>query len=819
MNKLKLLVLIILAQFLNSNVFGQIELDYANAKTYKIAEISITGVRYLNHQALVQLSGLQVGDEIKIPGEEITKSMRKLWKQGLFSDVKISYTKIVGDSIYLDIYLQERPRLSKVEYSGLSKSLIKDFQEKIDLKRGSQVTDYVINKVKTTIKNHFVSKGFFYTKVTTVIKDDSTLQNAVILYVNVEKSKKVRIKKIKFVGNTVFEEKKLKKFLKNTKERRWYGLFKPSKYIPEKYKDNKIQLVSKLYGKGYRDAKIISDTLINNDDNTISLTLNIEEGRKFYFRNITWVGNKKFSSEQLTKVLKIKKGDIYDQSVLDKRLNIDEDAVGNLYMNDGYLFFSISPVEIQIVNDSIDLEMRLYEGPQARIKNVIITGNTRTNDHVIRREIRTFPGELFSREDVIRTIRELAQLGHFDPEQIIPTPRPNPEDGTVDLEYSLVEKANDQIELSGGWGAGMIVGTLGLRFNNFSTKNFFEKKAWQPLPTGDGQQLSIRAQTNGVRYQSYSATFVEPWLGGRKPNSLSISVNHTIQSASSYDYYANTLDRYMKVTGGSVGFGRRLKWPDDYFTLYNEVSFRHYTFVDYEIFENLANGIAKQLAFNTVFSRSSIDNPLYGRTGSSFSLGLEFTLPISLWNNKDYSTMTTADKYEWLEYHKWTFKASWFTQLIGKLVLNTKAEYGFVGYYNEKIGQAPTEGYEIGGDGMGYYVYGKTIIGLRGYENGSVTPTEGGNLYNKFSAELRYLITHSQSATIYALSFVEAGNAFDKFSNYNPFKLYRSSGVGVRVFLPMLGLIGIDWAYGFDEIPGRPDNNGGRFHFILGQQF
>jgi len=816
MNKLKLLVLIILSQIIIIDTIAQ-EIDYSNPKKYKIAGITVTGVRYLNHDALIQLSGLQIGDEIKVPGEEITKSMKKLWKQGLFSDVQISYTKIVGDSIYLDIALKERPRLSRVEYTGLSKSQIKDFQEKLKLKRGGQVTDYVLNKIKTTIKEHFLEKGFYNTKVTTIVKNDSTLQNAVVVYVSVDKKKKVRIEKIEFIGNKIFKEKKLKRFLKNTKEKRWYGLFKPSKYVPQKYKDNKQQLIAKLNGKGYRDAKITSDSLIQNEDNTISLKINIVEGRKFYFRNITWVGNKKYTSEQLTKVLRIKEGDIYDQSVLDKRLTIDEDAVGNLYMNDGYLFFNITPVEIQVVNDSIDLEMRIYEGLQARIKNVTITGNTSTNDHVVRRELRTYPGELFSRADIMRSIRELAQLGHFDPEQILPTPHPNQEDGTVDLEYSLVEKSNDQVELSGGWGAGMIVGTLGLRFSNFSTKNFFEKEAWQPLPTGDGQQLSIRAQTNGVQYQSYSMSFVEPWLGGRKKNSLSLSVNHTVQSASFS--YTNKLERYMKVTGASVGFGRMLKWPDDYFSLYNEFSFRHYTFKDYQLFQGIGNGVAKQLAFNNVFARSSVDNPLFSRRGSSFSLGLEFTLPFSLWSGKDYSSLTTEDKYEWLEYHKWTFKASWFTQILDKLVINTKAEYGFVGYYNEDIGPAPTEGYELGGDGMGYYVYGKSIVGLRGYENGSLTPNEGANLYSKYNVELRYLITSGQAATIYALIFTEAGNAYNNFSSFKPFKLYRSSGVGVRVFLPMLGLIGIDWAYGFDKIPGSKEPSGGQFHFVLGQQF
>jgi outer membrane protein insertion porin family len=617
--------------------------------------------------------------------------------------------------------------------------------------------------------------------------------------------------------------------MKETKQKRWYGLFKPSKYIPEKYEEDKKLLISKLNEKGYRDAKILSDTLIANEDGTLKLIIKLDEGDQYFFRNIKWVGNKKFSSEQLSRVLRIKKGDIYDQSLLDKRLMSDDDAVSNLYMDDGYLFFNVTPVEVRVENDSIDLEMRIFEGPQATVKDVIITGNTRTNDHVIRREIRTLPGELFSKSDIIRTVRELAQLGHFDPEQIVPTPKPNPADGTVDLEYSLVEKANDQIELSGGWGAGMIIGTLGLSFNNFSTRNIFDKKAWQPLPTGDGQKLSIRAQTNGKYYQNYSLSFVEPWLGGRKPNSMSFSVSHTIQSRGAYNPYSTGYNYYptttaesnsrMQITSVSLGFGRRLKWPDDYFSLYNELSYRHYDLNEYALFPGLATGKANQLAFNNVISRNSVDNPLYSRRGSSFSLGLEFTLPVSLWDGRDYANMEGEEKYKWLEYYKWTFKAEWFTQLVGDLVFHAKADYGFIGYYNSDIGPAPTEGYEFGGDGMGYYVYGKTIVGLRGYDNGTLTPPGGGYIYNKYTFELRYPVALTQAATIYGLSFFESGASWKDFSEYNPFGMYRSAGVGVRIFLPMLGLIGIDWAYGFDNLPGQIDPSGSRFHFILGQQF
>lgn len=822
-------ILIFLFAFTGMNsAFAQVKFDYANPKEYVIGDISITGVRYLNHNALVQISGLKKGQKIQIPGEPITNSLRKLWKQGLFSDVKISYSKIVGDTIYLNIYLQEQPRLSQLIISGIQNTRVKDLEEKLDLKRGGQVTENVINRSKNIIRNYFIDKGFYNVSIDVVQKNDTNYQNTVILKFNVDKKEKVKISEIDFEGNSVFLDEKLKKYLKETKQKRWYGLFKPSKYVPEKYEEDKKTLISKLNEKGYRDAKILGDTIIANDDGTLKLIIKIDEGNQYFFRNINWVGNKKFSSAQLSRVLRIKKGDIYDQSLLDKRLMSDDDAVSNLYMDDGYLFFNVTPVEVSVQNDSIDLEMRIFEGPQATIKDVIITGNTRTNDHVIRREIRTLPGELFSKSDIIRTVRELAQLGHFDPEQIVPTPKPNPADGTVDLEYSLVEKANDQIELSGGWGAGMIIGTLGLSFNNFSTHNIFDKKAWQPLPTGDGQKLSIRAQTNGKYYQNYSLSFVEPWLGGKKPNSMSFSVSHTIQSNAynpyntGYNYYPTTTvqsDARMQITSVSLGFGRRLKWPDDFFSLYNEVSYRHYDLNEYRLFPGLATGKANQLAFNNVISRNSVDNPLYSRRGSSFSLGLEFTLPMSLWDGKDYASMEGEEKYKWLEYYKWTAKAEWFTQLIGDLVFHAKADYGFIGYYNNDIGPAPTEGYEFGGDGMGYYVYGKTIVGLRGYENGSLTPRGGGYIYNKYTFELRYPIALTQAATIYGLSFFESGAAWNNFSEYNPFGMYRSAGVGVRIFLPMLGLIGIDWAYGFDNLPGQVDPSGSRFHFILGQQF
>jgi outer membrane protein insertion porin family len=460
----------------------------------------------------------------------------------------------------------------------------------------------------------------------------------------------------------------------------------------------------------------------------------------------------------------------------------------------------------------------MYEGQKARINNVIITGNDRTNDVVIRRELRTLPGELFSKSDIIRSVREIANLGHFDPENIIPTPIPNPSDGSVDIQYALVERGNDRVEISGGWGQGMLVGSLGLSFNNFSIQNFFDKDSWRPLPTGDGQQLSLRAQTNGSRYQYYSVSFTEPWLGGRKPNSLSVSLYYNLQS--NYADKASDLRADAKILGSSVGLGRRLKWPDDFFTLYNAIGYQQYNLKDWAVFRNISNGIYNNFTFSSVFGRNSVDNPLYARSGSSFSLGIELTPPYSLFNKKDYTNLEAQDKYHWIEYHKWTFKSSWFTKVVGDLVLNTRADFGYLGFYNKEIGYSPLGGFSLGGDGMGYYSYGTDVIGLRGYKNGTLTPSEGGNMYVKYSLEMRYPVVLSQAATIYGLVFVEGGNAWSEFRQFNPFNIYRSAGAGVRIFLPMLGLIGLDWGYGFDNVPGEAAGaHGGEIHFVMGQQF
>ncbi len=819
-------------------------ISYSSPRKYELEDISISGIKYLDKSVLIQLSGLKKGEGIMVPGDKVTKAIEKLWKHGLFSDVKITATKIEGKKIWLDIYLQERQRLSSLIFVGIKNREAEDLQEKMTyLRRGGQVTDNVLNNARNTIKNHYIEKGYLNCSVNFIKKDDPNILNTIILRIVIDKKTKIKINDIIIEGNDVLEDRKIRRAMKETKKKRWYGL-KRSKFIETNFEEDKKNIIKKYRKKGYRDAKIVLDSSYKFDEKTINLVMKIQEGKKYYFGNIKWVGNTKYQSQQLSKILKIKKGDVFDQEVLDNRLSIDQDAVSNLYLDDGYLFFNVNPVETTINNDTIDLEMRIFEGKQATIDKVRISGNTKTNDHVVRREIRTKPGELFSRSDIIRSVRELAQLGHFDPEKIVPTPVPNQAEGTVDLEYALEERANDQIEVSGGWGANMIVGTIGLRFSNFSTRNMFNKKAWRPLPTGDGQTLSLRAQTNGKRYQSYSISFIEPWLGGKKPNSLSVSIYHSLQSNG--EPLHSDRRRSMKINGVSIGFGRRLEWPDDYFTLTHNLSLQNYTLDDWNYFI-FSKGKSNNFSFTTTFSRNSIDNPLYTRSGSTFSLSLQLTPPYSMfkdsywWKLSDnrmeeaktraanegrkleevISDMEDSEKYRWIEYHKWTFKAAWYTRLVDDLVFHAKAQFGFLGYYNDKLGASPFERYTLGGDGMsGYSLYGRETIGLRGYSNNSLTPSKGANLYNKFTMEIRYPITLSQSATIYALAFLEGGQAWNKFNEYDPFGINRSAGVGLRIFLPMIGLMGIDWGYGFDEIPGRSkDDWGGQIHFMLGQQF
>ncbi len=831
------------------------EISYSGTpRKYIIAEIQVTGDLNNDPQILANLSGLKIGQEITVPGDEITNAIKKYWEYGLFSDVKISASKIEGRQIYLEIYLQERPRLSNLNYKGLKRSEAEAVNDKVAMMKGSQVTPYLISRAERYIKDHFVEKGFYNTEVTIVQRDDTARVNHVDLDIIVDKKDRVKVNLLEFEGNTEFSDNRLNRYMKKTNQRRRLrNFFRTKRFVEDNYRNDLRTLIEKYNERGYRDAYIVEETVIKNDDNSVDVKIIIEEGSRYYFGNITWIGNTIYPGEFLSYLLRIEKGDIFNQTRLDERLTMDDDAVLNQYMDNGYLFSSVIPVDIRVENDTVDLEMRIYEGDQATINNVIIKGNTKTHEHVVRRELRTKPGELFSKSDIIRSVRELAQLGHFDPEKILPVPIPDQDKGTVDLEYNLEEKANDQIELSGGWGAGMFVGSLGLRFSNFSVRNFFNKESWRPLPTGDGQTLALRAQTNGRYYQSYSLNFVEPWLGGSKPNSLSFSIYRSIQTGissrygptsmygySSYYYqdpYAMEADdsKHFKTFGASLGIGRRLNWPDDWFTLYNEISYQHYDLKEWYFLMN--NGYSHNLRFRINLARRSIDQPLYPRSGSDFLVGLELTPPYSLFSNKDYSTITDDQElYRYIEYHKWSYKGSMFKALdnASKLVVMSKLEGGFLGYYNKYL-RSPFEKFNLGGDGMaGFSYYGSENIGLRGYENNSLTArvpileSDGtfkghylpdGNMYTKITLELRYPLTLQPSATVYGLVFAEAGNSWSEFRDFNPFQLHRSAGVGLRIFLPMFGLLGIDWGYGFDQVPGLPSAAGGNFHFTMGQNF
>nr|WP_320021746.1 outer membrane protein assembly factor BamA [uncultured Draconibacterium sp.] len=859
---------------------------YSSARNYTIADVQVSGIRYLDKNVLIQLSGLKVGDEIMVPGDAITVAIKKLWQQGLFSDVKIQATKIVGNQIWLDIYLQEQPRLGDVNFYGVSKSEKDDITEKVLLLRGSQITDHQVNSAERTIMNLFHGKGFLNTEVNIVQRDDTTQNNSIILDIYVDKKEKVKVNNIDIIGNEALPDVTVERAMKKTNERSLRNFFKTKKFLQEEYDKDKANIIDKYNEKGYRDAIIVDDSVYQvevglKNKPRVNIDIDVEEGDKYYFGDIRWVGNTVYPSDYLDLRLGIKKGDVFNQKILDKRLFDNEEGLNNLYLDRGYLFFDLNPVEVNVDGDTINYEMQIVEGEQATINEVRIVGNTKTHEHVARRELRTYPGDLFSKTLLMRSYRELAQLGHFDPESINPDVQPHPEDGTVDIEYQLQEKANDQIELSGGWGAGMFVGSVGLKFANFSVRNIFNKEAWRPLPTGDGQTLSVRYQTSGKYYRTVSLSFIEPWLGGKKPNSFSVSLSHSridysanrytqrynpysygggyggsylpynygggyspysiggYNSYPQYDYNYNSEKdneddkQIWETTALALGYGYRLSWPDDWFTVYHEISLEHYNLRNMgSMFYFMAdengqvNGTFNNLSFKTVFGRSSVDNPLYSRKGSNFSLALKMTPPYSLINGKDYSdeNMTNKERYKWIEYHKWLFKGDWYTPLTNPngehtLVLRTALEMGFLGYFDSGR-KSPFEGFIVGGSGMsGYNMYGNDYIALRGYQDYSLSPRNGSNMYSKFTTELRFPITLKPSATIYALAFMEAGNAGVSFQNYVPFDLHRSAGLGVRIFLPMFGLMGIDWGYGFDDIPGVPDAAGSQFHFVIGQQF
>jgi outer membrane protein insertion porin family len=723
--------------------------------------------------------------------------------------------------------------LSAVKINGIRNSESDDIIKKISLPVGSQVTSYVLNNTKKTIRDHFIEKGFLNTAVDFVQKDDPDQPNNVILNINVDKNKKVKIGQLTFIGNDYFKTSKLRRQMKSTKKKN-LNIFKASKYISEKYEEDKGKLITFYNDNGFKDFTILSDSLYNISDNRIGLKIKIDEGDQYFLRNVDWVGNSVYKKEDLSKVFNVKKGSVYNQSLILDRLQGTsgaEDAVSNLYLDYGYLFSRLTPVEAKVEGDSIDLEIRIYEGDQAYINDIIITGNTRTNEHVARRELYTLPGDLFSKEKILRSMRQLGVLGHFDPEKINPTPISDPTTGTVNLLYQLEEKANDQFELSGGWGAGMLVGSVGVIFSNFAIRNFFKLKEWRPYPSGDGQSLSLRVQSNGRVYQAYNISFVEPWLGGKKPNTFSISFTRSVMTNGKKK--GEDGRQSMIMDGGSLGLGKRLNWPDDFFSIYGELSYQRYSLNNYSYFQFLFQNGQSNLASLTIRLQrfSTSPNLIYPRSGSSFTLSLQATPPYSFISGRNMSGVKDEVKYKWIEFHKWIFKADYYFPLSknDKLVLNSRFAFGYLGYYNRDIGPSPFENFYLGGDGMtGYSFYGREVIALRGYTNGSLTPTDAksgapaGNVYSKITFEMRYPISLNQQATIYGLVFLESGRAWYQLKDFNPFKMNRSAGIGVRANLPMFGLLGIDWGYGFDEVPNPslyPSANKSQFHFVIGQQF
>jgi outer membrane protein insertion porin family len=840
-------------------------IDYTSPKNYEIQKLSFSGVHYTDTNICKLLTGLYVGETLQIPGEKITDAVQNLWKQGLFDDIKILANKIEENKIWLEIQLKEHPRLiaAPLFSSNIKKSDVDDLRAKINLTKGDVITNNTIIRTKDIIRNHFIDKGFYNVevKINEVI-DSTSSKYTSKLNIDINKHKKVRIRKINFSGNNMVSSLKLKRLMKKTREKTYFNplmgsdtllyqsikklffkdsvsieenfmnyigsrivlrIFKASKFLREEYEKDKLALIDKYNELGFRDSKILADTIVKSGENSLDINLKIKEGKKYYFRNITWIGNTKYSDRELSLILKIQKGDVYNQKALESNLSYNPNGydVSSLYMDNGYLFFSATPVETRIENDSIDLEIRIVEGKQAYINKVTIRGNTKTNDHVIIREIRSKPGQLFNRSDIIRTTRELAQLKYFNAEKIVPDIIPNPADGTVDIEYSVEETSSDQLELSGGWGQGRLIGTLGVSFNNFSTRNFFKKAAWQPLPAGDGQKLSVRVQTNGIYYQAYNASFTEPWLGGHKPRAFSVSVYYSSQTNGLKKSDASR--QAIDIIGASVGLGTRLKWPDDYFQLYNEIGYQHYSLKNYISTFSFANGTSNNINYSITLSRNSIDAPIYPRSGSEVSILLQLTPPFSLFKNEDYSKLNDEKKYQWIEYHKWKISAAFYTKLIGNLVFSARTKIGFLGAYNKNIGVPPFQRFYLGGDGLsGFSLDGRELIALRGYTNNSLTPKDsygnyiGGSIFDKFTLELRYPISLNPSATVYMLGFAEGGNSWGNFKSFSPFDIYRSVGVGVRVFLPMFGILGLDWGYGFDKIPGV-GKGGSQFHFSINQ--
>lgn len=823
----------VLAQVGRQSTVAQVlpadSLSYLNPKELTIGAVTVTGSQYLDKDVLIKISQLNKGDKITVPGDATSNVIKNLWQQGLFDDVKLLYT-LRNDTINFEINVKERPRLSKLNLKGLRKGEMEDVQKKLKDKTGKIVNENLLNTTTAIIKKHFAEKGFLNTTVDIVERKDAGEPNSLILDVNIDKKTKVKVNSVAFTGNTAFKDAKLAKYLKKTREKKWYHVFGSKKFLKDKYEEDKQTLVAKMQANGYRDAEILSDSVWKNDETTVNVKVKIYEGPKYYFGNLTWSGNAKYPTQVLNSLLRIKKGNVFSEEELNKRLSgsPNGDDVSSLYLNDGYLTYQTDPVQTRIYNDTIDVDLRVYEGPQYTINKVIVKGNEVTNDKVILREIRSKPGQKFSKEAIIRSTQAITQLGNFDEQKIDPRPTNiNPNDGTVDILYNVVEKPSDQIELSGGFGGGSIVGTLGLTFNNFSLKNIFHLKDYKPLPKGDGEKLSLRGQANGKNYQNFSFTYSKPWFGGKKPINFGLTAYTQLQSNGYYYSKSNPAYYGITINGVTATIGKRLKWPDDYFTLNHSLSFDHYSLTNYSGYL-FNNGKSINIKLTEELSRNSLDQQIFPTSGSNIRVTAQFTPPYSLFNNTNYDIATPQERYRFAEYYKAKFEAQWFQKIYGKLVLKAQSQFGFLGAYNKSVGQSPFERFKLGGDGMQSYQFlqGSEIIGLRGYENFDIVPlgsnvniasTSGSPIFDKFQLELRHPVIASQSATIFLLAFTEGGNTWNSFSQFAPFNIRRSAGFGARIFLPIFGLLGLDYGYGFDAIPGLPTANKGHFHFSIAQ--
>jgi outer membrane protein insertion porin family len=788
---------------------------------YEVAGITVSGGKDLDPNVVIMLTNLRVGDNIQFPDPKISDAIRTLWRQQLFEDITFKVVSKSGKKVYLDIQLKELPKMSKYYITGVKKVWKDDIREDLELRAGKVVNDNLIVMSSNRIQKYFKEKGYLNATVEVIQQADTAFNNAVILGFKIATGERVKIGQIAFSGNTAVSDKVLFRAMKNTKVK-GKSILKVSKLKNKEYKDDLKAVVAKYNSLGYRDARIVQDTAYSVSSELINIDISLEEGKKYYFGDITFIGNTKYETVLLTSILRINRGDIYDSQLLNERVSFDQNGndVASVYLNNGYLFSQVIPVEKSVSNDTIDIEIRIQEGRQATIRKVSISGNERTNDHVIYREVRTKPGDLFSKAMIQRTIRELSQLGYFDQTQIGVNPVPDPQTGTVDLEYTVAEKSTSQLELQGGWGAGRVVGTLGLNFNNFSARNVGNKRSWQPLPTGDGQTISLRAQSNGLYFQSYNASFTEPWLGGKKPNSFTGTIYHNIQSNGVER--SNPNRQSLLITGINFGLGQRLKWPDDYFTLYQGLEFRRFNLNDFPTgFLDYTKGISNNVNYQFTLGRNNTDVPIFPTRGSQISFSAELTPPFSSFNGDiDYKSLSSEERFKLVEYHKWKLNADWFAPITSKFVIRTHGEFGYLGSYNKDLGLPPFERFYVGGDGLSNFVIdGREIIGLRGYQNNSITPAGGGALYNKYILEFRYILANTPSAQVFPLIFMEGGNNYDNFWDYRAFNLKRSAGAGIRIYMPMFGLMGVDVAYGFDPEPNGASASGWQTHFIIGQQF